>query len=75
MRSEGYIVYNTAGEDLDKDYRIVNNFEADCNTSFEVLEHLLAPYNLLIEIESGRLISSVPLNVWFSRAYWSKKDE
>jgi hypothetical protein len=74
MKREGFTVYNTKGEDLDEDYALVNQFEVDCFTSFEVFEHLLAPYNLLKEIKRGKLISSVPLKVWFSNAYWNEKE-
>jgi hypothetical protein len=75
MKMEGYNVQNTGGEDLDVDFKIVNNFEVDCYTSFEFFEHLLAPFNILSEIKQGKLVVSVPLKVWFSKAYWNEKEE
>ena len=41
-------------------------------TSFEVFEHLLNPYSVLKAIKSDELLCTVPLNVWFSKAYWRK---
>ncbi len=79
MNDNGYKTSNTQGEDLDDDYKNINNYDFDCITSFEIFEHLLAPYNVLKEISSDtkdiRLLSSVPLNVWFSKAYWNKNDK
>lgn len=76
MKDNGFNPSNTQGEDLDDDYQKINNYDFDCITSFEIFEHLMAPYNLLKEIEPKdkpiRLISSVPLNVWFSKAHWTK---
>jgi len=74
MKKEGFLVQNTQGEDLDDQYPIVNQFEVECYTSFEVFEHLLNPYSLLKEIKKGKLVSSVPLKVWFSKAYWNEKE-
>ena len=75
MIKEGYQVQNTKGEDLDNDFKVVNNYNVDCYTSFELFEHLLAPYNVLKEIKKGKLIASVPLKVWFAKAYWNPKKE
>jgi hypothetical protein len=62
--SAGYRVTNTAGENLDDDFK-----------AFEIFEHLFAPYNILKEIKSKRLIASVPLKLWFAEAYWNEKDD
>ena len=77
MKSEGYKVLNTSGEDFDVEFKkIISSFDVDCYTSFEVFEHLLAPYNILKEIPKGKkLICSVPLNVWFSKAYWNEDND
>lgn len=75
MRDKGYTVFNTSGEDFDLEYKkVVASHQVDCYTSFEVFEHLLAPFNLLHEIPSGHLVCSVPLNVWFSQAYWDDEN-
>ncbi len=74
MQQRGYHVTNTNGEDLDMDYKAVENNQVDAVTAFEIFEHLLAPYNLLKAIKAEKLIASVPLKLWFSSAYRSKTD-
>lgn len=75
MKDTGYQVQNTKGEDLDNEFKVVNDYEVDCYTSFEIFEHLLAPYNILKEIKKGKLVVTVPLKVWFAKAYWNQKEE
>jgi hypothetical protein len=75
MATNGYRVYNTQGEDLDTDYHFVKEVEVDVVTSFEVFEHLLAPFNILREIKAPKLVASVPLRLWFANAYWNEKDD
>jgi len=74
MEKNGYTVYNTTGEDLDLLPEVVKNFEVDAVTSFEIFEHLISPFNVLREIECDKLITTVPLRLWFSTAYRSKTD-
>lgn len=74
MLKEGYEVENTKGEDLDHDFSVVKNSDAEIVTAFEIFEHLLAPYNILKEIKAKHLIASVPLNLWFAKAYRSNTD-
>lgn len=77
MQEAGYKVFNTSGEDFDVDFiKIIDSFDVDTYTSFEVFEHLFAPYNLLKEIPTGKkLVCSVPLKVWFSKAYWNEAND
>ena len=58
--SAGYRVTNTAGENLDDDFKQYADMSQDCVTAFEIFEHLFAPYNILKEIKSKRLIASPP---------------
>ncbi len=74
MVSEGYKVTNTKGEDLDIDFSSVTNAKEDVVTALEIFEHLIAPYNILKEIKADKLITSIPLRLWFSPAYKSKTD-
>jgi hypothetical protein len=62
----GYDVFNT-NTDLDINYKIVKSY--DIITAFEIFEHMFAPFNLLNDA-SGRLVASVPLRLWFAKAYW-----
>jgi hypothetical protein len=75
LRDQGFKVTNTAfGQDLDNDYEIVKS-QFDGVTALQILEHLVAPYNILKEIKAPKLIASVPLQLWFTKAYWSENDE
>jgi hypothetical protein len=76
MKKMGYDVLNTNGEDFNIDYKqVIEKYDVDCYTSFEVFEHLFAPYNFLKEIPKGKMVCSVPLKVWFAKAYWNKNNE
>jgi hypothetical protein len=74
METHGYKVLNTNGEDLDLDFENVKNFEVDAVTSFEIFEHLIAPFNVLQTIRANKLITTIPLKLWFASAYRSKTD-
>jgi hypothetical protein len=74
MEQYGYKVYNTLGEDLDLLPEIVKKHNVDAITAFEILEHLISPFNVLKAIESKKLIATIPLNLWFAKAYRSKTD-
>ncbi len=74
MKSEGYTVENTAGEDLDLDMGPVQRSGAEVITAFEIFEHLVAPYNVLNAIKADKLVASIPMRLWFAAAYRSKTD-
>ncbi|MCM2302869.1 MAG: methyltransferase [Flavobacteriaceae bacterium] len=74
MEANGYTVYNTQGEDLDLMPELVNNHQVDAVTAFEILEHLVSPFPILNKIKAKNLIVTVPLNLWFAKAYQSKTD-
>ena len=75
MESKGYEVFNTEGEDLDVDFRKVNDYSVDVITAFEIFEHMLAPFNILRETKCSKLVASVPLKLWFASAYWNDNDD
>ncbi|MFK8059603.1 MAG: methyltransferase [Polaribacter sp.] len=75
MEENGYTVINTEGEDLDILPEIVKKHKVDVVTAFEIFEHLLAPFNVLREIEATKLIATIPLDLWFAKAYRSKTDK
>jgi len=75
MKKAGYEVENTKGENLDLDFKIVSNSNADLITAFEIFEHMLAPFNLLNSIKNKKLIASIPLKLWFANAYWNEEDD
>jgi hypothetical protein len=74
MESYGYKVINTEGEDLDTELDLVKNAEVDAVTAFEIFEHLVSPFNVIAAIPCKKLIATVPLNLWFARAYRSDTD-
>ncbi len=71
---EGFSVANTKGEDLDIHTSVVKTADYDAVTAFQIFEHMLAPFNVLQDIQAPKLIASVPLRLWFSTAYRSKTD-
>ncbi len=75
INQAGYDVVNTNGENLDIEYKSVLNKEVDVVTAFEIFEHMLAPFNILNEMTSTKLIASVPLKLWFTNAYWNENDD
>jgi hypothetical protein len=75
MENEGYLVTNTNGEDLDEDRSQLLKSKAKITTAFEIFEHLLSPYEVLKSINSDFLFASIPLNLWFAKAYKNKNDE
>ncbi|WP_027138453.1 methyltransferase [Gaetbulibacter saemankumensis] len=74
MKQHGYVVENTLGEDLDEDTSTIESSKATVTTAFEIFEHLLSPYTVLKSITSDKLVTSIPLKLWFSSAYRSKTD-
>ena len=36
---------------------------------------MVAPFNVLSDIKTNKLIASVPLSLWFSKAYRNNKDK
>lgn len=75
MLHNNYRVTNTGGEDLDLVTDAVKNPQYDLVTAFEIFEHLLAPFNILRDIQAPKLVATVPLDLWFSKAYQNKNDE
>jgi len=75
MTKYGYNVTNTQGENLDLDFDSIKDPSINIVTAFEIFEHMLAPFNILREIKSKKLIASVPLKLWFANAYWNEIDD
>jgi hypothetical protein len=75
LSKKGFKVTNTQGEDLDTNPGSVIPHDVDLVTAFEIFEHLLNPLTVLQNLSANRLIASVPLSLWFAKAYRSKTDE
>lgn len=74
LKTKGYQVINTMGEDLDLNPEILSSYQTDAVTGFEILEHLVNPYGVLKNINANRLYITVPLSLWFSSAYRNKNN-
>ena len=74
LKTEGFKVKNTSGEDLDLDISALETDKSDVVTAFEIFEHLLSPFTVLQNIQSKKLVASIPLRLWFVSAYRSKTD-
>lgn len=75
LKKEGYKVTNTSGQDLDLDTEVVKTADFDVVTAFEIFEHLVAPFNVLRDIQANKLVASIPLRLWFAPAYKSSTDK
>tara|TARA_E500000178_G_scaffold199557_1_gene197558 strand:+ start:449 stop:1009 length:561 start_codon:yes stop_codon:yes gene_type:complete len=75
MEKEGYKIINSEGQDFDFEYNIEIPKGVDLVTGFEILEHLVSPFPLLKNLNCKRLFVTVPLNLWFSKAYKNMNDE
>lgn len=71
LKQEGFSVVNTKGEDLDLYPEVVKDFEVDAVVALEILEHLVSPMNVLQNLPAKKLITTIPLNLWFAKAYKS----
>ncbi len=76
LKEKGYEVLNTHGEDLDFQPEIVKQHEGvEFVTALEICEHLINPMGVLSQLPCDKLIASVPLSLWFAKAYRSKTDK
>ena len=76
MTDAGYEMSNTDGTDLDTHPESVQREEPlDAITAFEIFEHLINPMGVLKELPAKRLYASIPMRLWFSKAYRNKNNE
>lgn len=75
IKEKGFDVINTKGENLDDHPETVSQYQADVVTAFQIFEHLLNPLSVLKNLPANKLVASVPLSLWFAKAYRSKTDE
>ena len=75
LSENGFDVSNTAVENLDTDYALYSDLDKNVLTAFEILEHMLAPFNILKNTKANKLVASIPLKLWFASAYWNDEDD
>jgi len=71
MRQSAYEVINTPDVDLDYVPEAVCGHDVQAATAFEILEHLVNRFAVLKNIDASRLIATVPLRLWFTKAYFN----
>lgn len=74
MTENGYLVQNAHGVDFDLEPEIIAQEGFDAVTMFEVLEHLVNPMGVLKAVKAPKLYASVPLDLWFAKAYRNRTD-
>lgn len=72
MRQKGVAVQNTSGEDLDDMPETVAKYDTEVATAFEIFEHLINPLGVLRAVKAPKLVASIPLSLWFAKAYRNK---
>lgn len=74
MQENGYTITNTSGEDLDYHYHNLKNLDVTFVTALEILEHLVNPMEILRNLPGDKLLTTVPLRLWFAPSYRNKND-
>jgi len=75
LLKKGFLISNTLGEDLDIENDLGKKYgKFDVITAFEILEHLVSPFELLKRLPSDRLITTVPLRLWFAKSFRNDSD-
>ena len=65
LKNNGYNIVNTSGEDLDIDQSAVKETNATVVTAFQIFEHLLNPFQLLMSItQYGKRLDFLILATW-----------
>jgi len=74
LKKDGYKIINTNGEDLDVNQSMIEQNKATVVTAFQIFEHLLNPFQVLNSIKAKKLVCSIPLKLWFAKAYRNIND-
>ncbi len=74
LEKNQFKVQSAFGFDFDMDPGRINQYDYDVLTAFEVIEHLVSPFPLLRETKARKLVMTVPLKLWFAKAFRNVKD-
>ena len=75
LSQKGFEIENVHGFDFDLSPNEICNYEGDVLTAFEVFEHLVSPFPILNQTKANKLIITVPLKLWFAKAYQNPNDQ
>lgn len=53
---------------------MIEQNKATVVTAFQIFEHLLNPFQVLNSIKAKKLVCSIPLKLWFAKAYRNIND-
>lgn len=74
LKEDGFRLNSAFGFDFDLEPEGVNKYEYDVLTAFEVMEHLVSPFPLLQKTKAKKAVVTVPLKLWFAKAYRNPRD-
>jgi hypothetical protein len=74
LAKKSFSVASAHGFDFDLAPEKVNDYEYDVLTAFEVLEHLVSPFPIMQKTKARKLVVTVPLKLWFAKAYCNPAD-
>jgi len=74
LKTEDYKIESAFGFDFDLEPEKLNEYDYGVLTAFEVLEHLVSPFPLLKSTKATKLLVTVPLKLWFAKAYRNTND-
>ncbi|WP_299579075.1 methyltransferase domain-containing protein [uncultured Sunxiuqinia sp.] len=74
LSSRDYQIQNGHGFDFDLEPQKVNDYDYEVLTAFEVLEHLVSPFSIMQQTKAQKLVVTVPLKLWFAKAYRNASD-
>ena len=69
-----FSIENAHGFDFDLESDQIENYKGDVLAAFEVLEHMVSPLQILQKTSAKKLIITVPLKLWFAKAYRNIND-
>lgn len=75
LKNKGFNICNSGKIDLDRNPKLTPEMDVEVVTALEILEHLVSPYPLLKNLPGKKLIATVPLKLWFAKAYRNPNDE
>ncbi len=74
LAKNSFSIKSAHGFDFDLEPERVNDHEYNVLTAFEVLEHLVSPFSIVQKTKANKLIVTVPLKLWFAKAYRNIND-